>query len=100
MYNLTAILVAMALIWYWHDNMRARESAIASVGRFCNDHSLQFLDDSVCLRAIAFSFTHRAFRRHYDFYYTRDSHERRRGTVILMGHSVEHFLVNEDTAAM
>jgi len=99
-FNLTAIALAFGLIWYWYDNMRAREAAIACVRRFCREQQFQFLDGSVCLRAIAFSFTHRCLRRHYDFYYTRDSHDRRRGTVILLGHELEHFLINEDAVVM
>jgi len=97
---LTAIFLACGIVWLWYDNMRARETAISQVRGFCNRQQYQFLDGSVCLRATLFSFTHRRLRRHYDFYYTRDSHERRRGTVILIGHQVEHFLTNEDTAAM
>jgi hypothetical protein len=99
-FNLTAICLAFGLVWCWYDNMRARESAIASVRSFCHDQRLQFLDGSVCLAGMAFSFAHWRFRRHYDFYYTRDSHDRRRGTVILLGQDVEHFLLNEDTLLM
>jgi hypothetical protein len=99
-FNLTAIVLALGLIWVWYDNMRARETAIACVRGFCRDQQLQFLDGSVCLSAMAFSLTHRCFRRHYDFYYTRDSHDRRRGTVILLGRHIEHLLINEDAAAM
>jgi len=99
-FNLTAIFLAFGLIWFWYDNMRAREAAIASAGGYCRQQGFQFLDGSVCLRAMVFSFTHRCFRRHYDFYYTRESHDRRRGTVILLGQEVEHFLINEDTAVM
>lgn len=97
---MTAICLACAAVWYWYDNMRAREAAIASVRSFCQKQRYQFLDGSVCLRAMTISLTHRRLRRHYDFYYTRDSHERQRGTVILLGRAVEHFLVNEDTAVM
>jgi hypothetical protein len=99
-FNLTAIFLAFGLIWCWHDNMRARETAMACARRYCHDQRFQFLDGSVCLRAIVFSFAHRCFRRHYDFYYTRDSHDRRRGTVIMLGREVEHFLIDEDTVVM
>ena len=99
-YNLTAILVACGITWCWYDNMRARETAIAHVRSFCHKQDYQFLDGSVCLRTMLFSFAHWRLRRHYDFYYTRDNHERRRGTVILLGHEVEHFLINEDAVAM
>lgn len=98
--NLTAICLACGAVWYWYDNMRARETAIACVKRFCHQQHCQFLDGSVCLQAIVFSFAHRRFRRHYDFYYTRDNHERQRGTVILLGNNIEHFLVDEDTVMM
>lgn len=99
-FNLTAIFLALGLIWFWYDNMRAREAAIAAAGSYCRQQGFQFLDGSVCVRTMVFSLTHRCFRRHYDFYYTRDSHDRRRGTVILLGQEVEHFLINEDTAVM
>jgi len=80
--------------------MRARETAIEHVKRFCDKHHYQFLDGSVCLASMGISVAHRRIRRHYDFYYTRDSHERRRGTVILLNRQVEHFLVNEGAATM
>ena len=99
-YNLIAICLACAAVWCWYDNMRARETAIGWVKSFCGKHGYQFLDGSVCLSAMTISFTHRRLRRHYDFYYTRDSHERQRGTVILLGRQLEHFLVNEETAVM
>ncbi len=99
-FNLTAICLALGLTWCWYDNMRARETAIACVHRFCREQRFQFLDGSVCLRGISFSVAHRRFRRHYDFYYTRDSHDRRRGTVIVLGQDVEHFLINEDAVVM
>lgn len=99
-YNLTAICLGFGVIWCWYDTMRARETAIAHVRGFCRDQHYQFLDGSVCLRTMVFSFTHRRLRRHYDFYYTQNNHDRRRGTVILLGREVEHFLINEDTVLM
>lgn len=99
-YNLTAIFLACGAVWLWYDNMRAREAAIECVRSFCHKQQYQFLDGSVCLSAMSISFSHRRLRRHYDFFYTRDNHYRRRGTVILLGQDVEHFLVDEDTVVM
>jgi len=99
-YNLAAIFIACGVFWCWYDNMRARETAIEYVKSFCSTQRCQLLDGSVCLTSMGVSFTHRCIRRHYDFYYTRDNHERRRGTVILLGREVEHLLVNEDTVLM
>lgn len=99
-YNLAAIFLACGVFWCWYDNMRARETAIEHVKRFCNKHQCQFLDGSVCLTSMGISVAHRRVRRHYDFFYTRDNHERRRGTVILLGRRVEHLLINEDALSM
>lgn len=100
LYNLAAICGVLGVIWCWYDNMRARETAIDYVKNFCHKQNYQFLDGSVCLQAMVFSFTHRRLRRHYDFYYTSDNHYRCRGTVITLGREVEHFLINEDTFVM
>jgi len=99
-HNLVLIFLVLGVFWCWHDNMRARETATEHVKRFCKAQHCQFLDGSVCLASMGISVAHRRVRRHYDFYYTRDNHERKRGTVIMLGREVEHFLVNEDSLAV
>lgn len=89
----------MIVAWYWYDSMRSRETATEYVREFCQKKQLQFLDGSVYQRSVDFSLTKRRIRRYYEFFYTENIHDRRRGTVILIGREIEYFLINEESVA-
>lgn len=86
-------MVAFALLavaaWFWFDSLRARDAAMGAARRACDLEGLQLLDDTVALSAL------RVFRdeegrlrpkRLYDFEFSDTGDNRRRGTVVVLGH--------------
>ena len=90
---LLALLAAMlALAWFWHDSLGARESANRVARDACEGIGAQFLDGTVSFRTLgpARSPSGRmTLRRTYVFDYTTDGVNPRQGFVILTGHSVD-----------
>ncbi len=86
-------ILAFALLaiaaWFWFDSLRARDAAMAAARRACESEGLQLLDDTVALSAL------RVFRddegrlrpkRIYDFEFSETGDNRRRGSVVVLGH--------------
>lgn len=93
------ILLCIAVtLWYLLDGMRAREIATAVAKQYCRQAELQFLDGTVNLRSLALRRTSRgpAFRRTYEFQYTRDDNVRHFGAVVMLGRRMENFILNQD----
>lgn len=86
-------LAAIALLGWWsYDSMRAREQALAAAGAACARSALQFLDDTVeCVktRPARDDYGNLALRRSYRFEFSDDGHNRRAGSVVLLGATVE-----------
>jgi hypothetical protein len=86
------ILAAIALGWFWHDSLAARESANAAAQEACQRLGLQLLDGTVAFVRLGFirsSTGHITLRRTYVFDYTANSIERRQGFLVLVGRQVE-----------
>jgi hypothetical protein len=88
-----ALLAAMlALAWFWHDSLGARESANAAAIEACQATGAALLDGTVAFRkieAVRVTGGTPGLRRTYVFDYTRDGSTRQQGFVILTGHSVD-----------
>lgn len=88
-----ALLAALlALAWFWHDSLGARESANRTAQDTCRNAGAQFLDGTVAFRGLrtARSFDGRmTFRRTYVFDYTTDGVTRQQGFIILTGRRVD-----------
>jgi hypothetical protein len=87
---LLALLVAIA--WYWHDSLGARERANDVAFETCRNTGASLLDGTVAfrrLRAVRIGGGALQLRRTYVFDYTRDGHTRQQGFVILTGHDVD-----------
>jgi hypothetical protein len=88
-----AVLAAMlALAWFWHDSLGARESANAAATEACQATGAVLLDGTVAFRkieAVRGLDGAPGLRRTYVFDYTRDGSTRQQGFVILTGHSVD-----------
>jgi hypothetical protein len=87
------LLAAMlALAWFWHDSLGARERANAAAVETCRSTGASLLDGTVSfrrlqpVRGIGGSMQ---LRRTYVFDYTRDGVTRQQGFVVLTGHSVD-----------
>lgn len=78
----------VAVIWYWFDGLRARETAVAAGSRLCQKQGVYFLDDSVAqikLRLRRNSAGQVVFYREYSFEFTSDGAYRYAGKICLMG---------------
>jgi hypothetical protein len=84
---------AIALLaWWWYDSMRARERAVAVAVAACRRDSLQFLDDTVeCVttRPTRTEEGRFALRRTYRFEFSDNGNNRRAGSIVILGATVE-----------
>jgi hypothetical protein len=92
------LLCTSVFVWYFLDGMRAREVATAVAKEYCRQVDLQFLDGTVNLRSIALRRTidGLAFRRTFEFQYTRDDNIRHHGAVVMMGKQVENLVLHHE----
>jgi hypothetical protein len=88
--GLLATLIAVA--WYWHDSLGARERANEVAFETCRGTGASLLDGTVAfrrLRAVRVGGGTLQLRRTYVFDYTRDGYTRQQGFVVLTGHVVD-----------
>ena len=92
-WSLLAFLVLLiAIAWYWHDSLGAREQANVVALETCRSTGASLLDGTVAFRALSavrIGGGALQLRRTYVFDYTRDGHTRQQGFVVLTGHSVD-----------
>jgi hypothetical protein len=89
--ELLGLLVLGALAWFWVDSARAREAGIDAARSACEADQLQLLDDTVALGSLKFSRDDDgrvALRRVYNFEFSDTGDNRRRGSIVLLGHDV------------
>ena len=88
----TGLLLIALIAWFMWDSLKAREAAVAASRAACAAEGLQFLDDTVAIRAIRPVRDDGALRlrRVYGFEYTESGDSRRKGSVVLVG---DHVLV-------
>lgn len=87
---LFALLAAAG--WFLWDSLKAREAANAAMRAACQAQGLLFLDDTVALVAVhpaRHAAGHVALRRRYEFEFSDTGHNRRRGSIVMLGTSVE-----------
>lgn len=87
-----ALAIVVALLgWWWFDSTKAHEAGIVEARAVCDAEGLQFLDETVALGSIRLVRNNEgraAFRRVYDFEYSDTGDNRRKGSVVLIGHDV------------
>jgi hypothetical protein len=74
--------------WLWLDSLKAREAAVAAAKAACRAEQVLLLDDTVAISRIGFardedSVMH--LRRLYGFEYTDTGHDRRSGSILMLG---------------
>jgi hypothetical protein len=77
--------------WLWLDSLRARDIGIAAARSACQSEGLQLLDDTVAiagLRLARGADGRLLLQRSYAFEYSDTGDNRRRGSVVLLGHRV------------
>jgi hypothetical protein len=87
--GLLAALIAVA--WYWHDALAARELANDAAAEACRGIGASLLDGTVAFRriqAVRGDGGPLRLRRTYVFDYSRDGNSRQQGFVILTGRAV------------
>jgi hypothetical protein len=89
-FEFAGLLLLAGIAWFMWDSLKAREAAVAASRAACVSEGLQFLDDTVAIRAIRpvrEDGTLR-LRRVYGFEYTESGDSRRKGSVVLVGDQV------------
>jgi hypothetical protein len=90
--SLLALMLLVALGWYWLHSLRILEIARDAGRQACNREELQFLDDTVASTNLALARDasgRRIVRRAYRFEFSETGNSRREGQVIMLGDRVE-----------
>ena len=89
---LLLLAAMMAVAWFWHDSLGARERANLAAFETCRSTGVSLLDGTVAFRrlqAVRVGGGSLQLRRTYVFDYTPDGYTRQQGFVILTGRSVD-----------
>ena len=90
-WELLGLILLAGGAWLWLDSLKARDGGIAAARGACNSEGLQLLDDTVSLASLRLARSEDGrlmLRRVYDFEYSDTGDNRRRGSVMLLGHRV------------
>ena len=90
---LVAIASLFAVAWYWQDCLRSREFALKKCRSLCDEHNVQFLDQSVHVARTRLSKTarHNLFiRRFYAFEFSIGGADRHHGVAVISRERVEY----------
>ena len=88
-----AIAVLVAGLWYWYDSLRSRELALRYCRRFCSQHQVQFLDQSVHVSRILLgrvARTRLCIRRFYVFEFSIAGTDRYYGVAVVAAGRLEY----------
>ena len=88
-----AIASLFAVVWYWQDSLRSREYALKQCRRLCEEHGVQFLDQSVHVARLRLGKTtkHNFFlRRFYAFEFSIGGVDRHNGVAVIAREKVEY----------
>ncbi len=86
-----ALLVVIAIGWYWFDSVKVRDIVVAAARAECQSVRHQFLDDSVVLDKIRLMRDEDGrvrLGRTYFFEFSESGSDRRRGSVVMLGEQV------------
>ena len=92
MWETAAIVVIVAAVFFWIDNLRARERALAAGRAACERYGLQLLDETVAssgLRLARDGEGRLRIRRVYSFEFSDTGNNRRQGSVVILGAEVQ-----------
>ena len=89
--ELLGLLVLAVGGWFVWDSLKVRESANGAMRAACRKGGLLFLDDTVALESVWPARTadgHLVLRRIFAFEYSDTGHDRRKGTITMVGNDV------------
>ena len=90
-FQLVSLLLLGAVVWFWFDSLKARESGLAAARRACQREGLQFLDETVVGHGFKFARDDKGYlvlRRGFDFEYSLSGDDRYLGAVIIEGRDI------------
>lgn len=88
MWELAAIAVVLAAVWFWVDSLRARERALKAGRGACRRYGVQLLDDTVAIARLRLARDRDGrltLERHYVFEFSETGDNRRQGSMVLIG---------------
>jgi hypothetical protein len=91
LWQLALLLAVLAGAWFLWDSLRAREAANVAMREACRSEGLQFLDDTVALTSllpVRNDDGRLKLRRVYGFEYSDTGHNRRKGSITMLGDAV------------
>jgi hypothetical protein len=100
--EILSVLLLAAFGWFIWSTLQAREAANTAMRAACEAQGFFFLDDTVALQKIWPVRNHHGqmtLRRVYDFAYSDTGHNRRHGTISLLGNHVESLNLDPRMAA-
>jgi hypothetical protein len=93
------VVLLTALVWFWFDSMRARETAERLAHEWCRARGWQLLDGTVALVSLSPTRSSGTFclRRRYEFAHTRGDLQRHVGLIVMAGRRLENFVLPDAT---
>jgi hypothetical protein len=94
---LSFVALLVALVWFWFDSMRARETAERLARDWCRARGWELLDGTVALASLSLVRAGGALRlrRRYEFAHTRGDLTRHVGLIVMAGQRLENFVLPE-----
>ena len=92
MFNISILLLILAVTAYYYSGLRTRELAVAAAKNYCQNLQLQLLDQSVSLshtRIVMRRHTVLAFQRNYRFEFTATGDERYHGKISMLNQHIQ-----------
>jgi len=89
--ELLAFLTTGAVVWFWFDSLKARETGVDAARRACVREGVQFLDETVVGQGLCLARDDNGrvvLRRGYAFEYSVSGDDRNAGSVVLEGREV------------
>ena len=88
MWEVLAIALIAAGVFFWLDSLRARERALEAGRSACERYALQFLDDTVAFARLRLARTEEGglrIARTYTFEFSDTGNNRRHGAIVMLG---------------
>ena len=89
-----SIALLAAIAWLWLDSLKVREAAVRAAKEICRAEGLLFLDDTVSIAGLRLARDGGGqvrIQRAYDFEYSDTGDNRRKGSVVMLGHQLVVF---------
>ena len=89
--ELVSLIALILLGWLWFDSTQAREIGIRAAKASCEAENIQLLDATVSIAGLSLARNddgQLALRRTYSFDYSDTGDNRRRGSLVMLGHEV------------